>query len=364
MTRDDRLEKLRMWLRPEIRALQPYAGEPAGPPVRLDANESPFDVPEDLKQEILEGLLSLEWNRYPDPGAAKLRQLLARQEGVAADQIAVGNGSDEIIRDLLTAYGGPGTKIVFPTPTFAMYRVLSLTSGATPVGVPLRPDWSLDVEAVLRELAAPASRILFLARPNNPTGNSFSRDQVETLVRATDRLVVVDEAYRLFSGETLLPWIADYPHVAVLSTFSKSMSCAGWRVGWLCAQPEVIQAVDRVRLPYNLNACAQWVAAKILGQKELWEEHARRVAAERDRVYKNLLRFPGLQVFPSQANFLLLRTPQAQNLKTDLARAGIAVRGFPAAEGLGDCLRVTIGMQDQNNRFLSVCRNATVLQKG
>jgi len=338
--------------------LQPYEAEPAGPAIRLDANESPCDIPEELKHEILEGLRALPWNRYPDPAAVELRRALGRHEGIASEQIVVGNGSDEIIRDLLTAYGGPGTRTVFPVPTFSMYRLLTLSTGGTPVGVRLNPDWSLPVEALLAELEAPAGRIIFLASPNNPTGNCFAPEQIEAILDRTDRLVVVDEAYRLFCGGSLWAQLSRYPNLAVLKTFSKSMSLAGLRVGYLIAQTEVIQAVNRVRLPYNLDAVAQYVAARVLERPEWWLAQAEAVKSERERVSRTLAALPGVTVYPSSANFIFVRTPEAGRLKAELAVGGIAVRGFSGVEGLGDCLRVTLGRMQENDHFLQLCRES------
>ena len=361
---DGRIEQLRAYMRSEIRALQPYAAEPAGPSIRLDANESPYDLPEDFKQDILEGLRALPWNRYPDPLAVELRQVLARQEGVSPDQIVVGNGSDEMIRDLLTVYGGPETRTVFPVPTFSMYRLLALASGSTPVGVRLNEDWSLNPEALLAELQAPAGRLAFLASPNNPTGNCFAVEQIEAILRGTDRLVVVDEAYRLFYGGTLRDRLADYPNLAILNTFSKSMSLAGLRVGYLIAHPEVVSAVNRVRLPYNLDAVAQYIAVRAASRPELWAAQAEQVKSERERLARALAALPEITVYPSCANFLLVRVPEAAQLRRELAVGGVAVRGFAATEGLGDCLRVTVGRPAENDRFLELCGQLLNSRKG
>jgi histidinol-phosphate aminotransferase len=355
-----RIEALRNAVRREVRGLAPYEAEPPGPAVRLDANESPFDIPESLKQEVLAGLRTLPWNRYPDPLATELRTVLAQQEGVGPEQIVVGNGSDEIIRDLLAAFGGPGTRTVFPVPTFSMYRQLTLATGGAPVGVPLFADWSLDVAGMLRELSVPESRVAFIASPNNPTGNSFPSEAIETLLRDTDRLVIVDEAYRLFYGGSLRGQLGTYPNLAILNTFSKSMSLAGVRIGYLIAHPEVVDAVNRVRLPYNLDAVAQYIAVRAAARPDLWATQAEEVKSERERVARALAALPGLTVYPSQANFLLVRSAEAGRLKRELAAGGVAVRGFGEAEGLNGCLRVTIGRPQENDRFLDLCKKSLI----
>jgi histidinol-phosphate aminotransferase len=355
MLANDILEKITSRVRGEVKQLRAYEPEPAAPPVRLDANESPWDVPAELKTAMLADLRNVAWNRYPDPEALELRERLAKREGVLPESILVGNGSDELIRDLLLVFGGPGTRTVFPAPTFSMYRLLTLVTGGTPVGVRLRSDWSLDEEAFAAELRREDSRLAFLASPNNPTGNAFDRSVLKNLIAGTDRLVVLDEAYGLFAEGNLRALREAYPHVVSLNTFSKSMSLAGVRLGYLVAQPEIIRLLNRVRLPYNVDALSQAVAVRALEQGAIWEAQAQRVKAERARLGVRLQAVSGLTVFPSQANFLLVRHPRAAQLKTALAGSGIAVRGFEGAEGLENCLRLTVGTPEENDRLLEVC---------
>jgi histidinol-phosphate aminotransferase len=345
------------WLRPDLQTVQPYEAEPDGPSIRLDANESPFDMPLDLKEKIQRAFASQAWNRYPDPACRGLRQHLGEWEGVNPSQILVGNGSDEIIRDLLAAFGGPGTRVVFPSPTFSMYSLLAVIAGSTPVAVDLKEDWCLDIERLLSELQHPASRILFLANPNNPTGAFYSRSQVEVLLKSTDRLVVVDEAYRMFARESLVDLARTYPHMIVLNTFSKSMSLAGLRVGYMIAESGVLAAVQRVRLPFNVDAFAQTAAALAVQQRKTWIAQADIVIQERERVARALAALDGVQVYPSRANFLLVRVADAARIKKNLAASDIAVRGFGQGSRLENCLRVTIGRAHENDRFLEAMKS-------
>ncbi|MCD4812119.1 histidinol-phosphate transaminase [bacterium] len=349
---ESRIEKINEWIRPEVRGLQPYVPEAAGPQIRLDANESPFDIPEDMKQEISKIFMEHSWNRYPDPECRELKKAVAHYEGVAEENIVLGNGSDEIIRDLQVCFGGQGTRTVFPTPTFAMYRLLTISLGGTPVGVRLRDDWSLDKENLLKEMETENSRILFIASPNNPTGNAFDVGMLEEIVQATDGLVVVDEAYRLFGTQTMVPKLAAYPNLVVLNTYSKSMSAAGIRIGYLLGHEKIVNIINRVRLPYNLDAFAQVVALKTMENVGLWKANAKLIVSERERMAGILRPLEGVVVYPSQSNFLLIQVPDAEAVKDQLARNNIAVRGFPKTEGLSDCLRVTIGTVEENNVFL------------
>lgn len=335
--------------------LAAYQPEPAGPAVRLDANESAFDFPVALKREVAERFSKREWNRYPDPECRTLRQALAAQEGVAPEQVLMGNGSDELIRDLLVCFGGPGTRAVVPTPTFSMYAALSRALGGEAAAVPLRPDWSLDLPAVLEALRHPRARLLFLATPNNPTGRSAPLAQIERILEATDRLVVVDEAYRLFAGSdsgSLVPRLKAHPHLVVLGTFSKAWSLAGLRVGYLIARPELVEMVNRVRLPFNLDAFAQTAAEVALEHPDAWQSQARLIVSERERVSRALAGLGGVEVFPSQANFLLVRMPRALRIKARLAERDIAVRGFAGDPALAQCLRITIGRPPENDNLL------------
>jgi histidinol-phosphate aminotransferase len=343
------------WVRPHVRQLAAYQPEPAGPAIRLDANESAFDVPPALKQEMWERFAGREWNRYPDPESRALRQALAAAERVSPEQLLMGNGSDELIRDLLVCFGGPGTRTVVPTPTFSMYAALTQALGGQVVSVPLRPDWSLDLPAVLDALRQADSRVLFLATPNNPTGRSVPLAQIEQILKATDRLVVVDQAYRLFAGPeagAVVPLLKTYPHLAVLGTFSKAWSLAGLRVGYLIAQPDLIGTVNRVRLPFNLDAFAQTAAEVALRHPEAWQGQARLIKAERERIAQALKGLPGVEVFPSQANFLLVKMPRAARIKARLAERDIAVRGFGGEPALANCLRISIGRPPENDALL------------
>jgi histidinol-phosphate aminotransferase len=356
MNEKESLAKINALVRGEIQQLRPYEPEAALPEIRLDANESPGDVPPELKQAILEGLGRVFWNRYPDPEALRLRERLADRERVSPECILVGNGSDEIIRDLLTVYGGPGTRTVFPAPAFSMYRLLTLSTGGTPVGVRLREDWSLDEAGLVSELRHPNSRLAFIASPNNPTGNAFPRAAVEAVVRETERLIVLDEAYRMFSNGDLRALWEEYPQVVLLNTFSKSMSLAGIRLGYLVARPEIIQMLNRVRLPYNVDSMAQYIACQALEYGSIWEQQAQRVMAERERLAQRLQALPDMTVFPSQANFILIRHPRAVWLKTNLADRNIAVRGFEKTEALENCLRITVGTPGENDSLIAACR--------
>lgn len=345
-------EKLDTIIRPEIQGIQSYEPESAVPSIRMDANESPFDVSEELKTTILDGYNTKKWQRYPDPNCLELREAIAAFEGIAVDQIVVGNGSDEIIRDLLLAFGGAGTKTVFPSPTFSMYRLLTLITGGTPMGIPLQENWTLDTGAMVKAVASEHAHVVFLASPNNPTGNRFSDESLREVCDAAKGLVVIDEAYRMFAGESLKGWLKDYPNLIILNTYSKAMSLAGIRIGYMMAGQDIIEVINKIRLPYNMDSFAQWAALKAIEQPQLWQAQAEQVKAERKRVVAALSTIDKMQVYPSDANFVLIRFDDASRLKEKLGEKNIAIRGFSQPEQLKDCLRITIGKPEENTLLI------------
>lgn len=330
-------------LRPNIRRLQPYASarhEFAGEArVFLDANENPFD----------NGL-----NRYPDPVATPLRHRIAALKGVSPEQVFAGNGSDEAIDLLLRLFCEPRRDaIVVLPPTYGMYEVSAAIADVEVVRVPLQPDFEPDVEAILARADA-HTRLLFLCRPNNPTGNLFAERQVRRLVENFPGIVVIDEAYIDFCREaSLLSWIADYPNLVVLQTLSKAWGLAGIRLGVAFAQAPLIGWMNAVKPPYNVNQLTQNAALEALAQPERMQQQVAVIVRERDRLAERLAALPFVQqVYPSQANFLLVRVDAPRRLYDFLAEKGIVVRDRsrqPLCEG---CLRITVGTPEENAALL------------
>ncbi len=330
-------------LRPNIRRLKPYSSarhEFAGEArIFLDANENPFD----------NGL-----NRYPDPVATPLRRRIAALKGVPPEQVFVGNGSDEAIDLLLRLFCEPrrDAVVVLP-PTYGMYAVSAAIADVEVVRVPLLPDFEPDVEAILARADA-HTRLLFLCRPNNPTGHLFAERQVKKLIEAFPGIVVLDEAYIDFCPEaSLLPWIADHPNLVVLQTLSKAWGLAGIRLGMAFAQAPLIGWMNAVKPPYNVNQLTQNAALEALARPERMREQVAVIVRERARLAEALAALPFVQrVFPSQANFLLVRVDDPRRLYDFLAEKGIVVRDRsrqPLCEG---CLRITVGTPEENAALL------------
>jgi histidinol-phosphate aminotransferase len=348
----------------ELSSYTPVAGDY---PVRLDANEAPELLSAEAKQRMAEACAHLTWERYPDATASVLRQALARYSGVSAEEVLVGDGSDEIITMLLSAFSQPrdrsGSAVVMTTtPSFVMYRMSARVRGQRVLEVPLDAAWDLASESMLRGLELSPPNVIFIATPNNPTGNLATRARLEQLIQAAPQsLVVIDEAYIPYSAVDQLELYRRYDNVAVMRTLSK-VGFAALRVGWLIARPELIAQLDKVRLPYNMNAPAQALGALAVG--ELAPEIQRivnYVVAERERVGLALGALPGVRVTPSQANFLWFYSERpAADLFAGLQARGVLVRSFHQRGGrLANQLRVTIGTREENDRFLASLRELT-----
>ncbi|MGA2450528.1 MAG: histidinol-phosphate transaminase [Polyangiaceae bacterium] len=350
-------------LRPELGELSAYVpADPPGIDVRLDANEAPFLAPFSaaLREVVARAIGRVSLERYPDATASELKSRIAERTGAAKDEIVVGSGSDELLSVMLTALARPregaarASVLVF-TPTFVNYALTSRTHGLHVVDVPLDSRWDLDVAAARRAIAEHRPNVVFVASPNNPTGNRASDDRLEALLTsAPDALVVLDEAYVDYAGSSLRTWRTRFANLAILRTLSK-VGLASLRVGWLEAPAGLARELDKVRQPYNLNAVSQAVAAAVVA--EAWDvlrERVDLVVAERERVTRAIGRLGGFDVSPSRANFLWVGTPRpAKDVYEELTARGILVRSFHKAGGrLANHLRITIGAPDENDRLV------------
>ncbi len=352
--------------RPEILELPEYRlrGRPAE--VKLNQNESPFDLPEEIKQEVVAALVAQPWNRYPPMRAERLRALLGALSGVDEDQVVLTNGSNEAILGLLQAFAAFGV-VVLPQPGYSMAKPLAVVAGATVREVPLRPDLTLDPEAVVA--AAQDARMVFLASPNNPTGRAVPQEEIAWIAARTEALVVVDEAYWGFFPDharalvgtpeyeqhTAVGLLGQYPNLAVVRTASKAFGLAGARVGWILAGHEVTSVLRRTLPPYNLDVFAQLAVEAVARRPELVRSRIEAVVRERERVYA-ALRAMGVRVYPSDANFLLFRCGDATAAFKHLLAQGVLVRDVSSWPQLEGCLRVTIGTPEENDRFLEALR--------
>lgn len=347
---------------PELAGLHSYLPDLRSYPIRLDANEAPPLLGNDVLARLAQAAGQGAWERYPDPTYSALRRAISARVGAPVEEILVGAGSDEIIALLttvLTRPRGSGPVTVLTTsPTFVMYRQHALARGQRVVEVPLDAHWDLPSAALEQAIEATPPNLIFIASPNNPTGNLASPDRLERLIeRASGALVVIDEAYIDYSSRDQLHLYRRYPNVAIMRTLSK-IGFAALRVGFILARPELAAALDKVRSPYNLPAVSQRLATLVL------TEHAaaiaamvRTVVAERERVARGL-RELGMRICPSESNFLWVSTPlPAAEVHAELGQRGILVRSFHQKGGqLAQQLRVTVGTAEENDRFLAAMR--------
>lgn len=325
------------------------------PPVlhaKLDANELPYGLPDDLRARLAAVLADVSLERYPDPTARELRAAVARSLGVAGEQITFGNGSDELIAILASAFAtGP---VLYPTPSFVYYRMAAVNRGLAAVEVPLRADFTLDEDAVERAIAEHRPAVVFLALPNNPTGTLWRMSfAVELAARHPDVAIVSDEAYAAFSGQTNLAHLAALPNLVVMRTLSK-IGFAGLRVGFTIAAPPVAAVLEKVRPPYNLGTLAQRAARFAVEDGAAWAaDRAALVVAERT-VLTDGLRALGFDVVPSEANFVLVRIgDKAREIWRALGDGGVIVRAFGPGP-LAGCLRFTVGTPEENRLALRI----------
>ncbi len=313
---------------------------------KLDANELPYGLPVELRAELARVLGEVALERYPDAAARRLRAVVGRQLGVAGDQIVFGNGSDELIAMLCSAFAAPrGTQtaaILYPVPTFVYYKLAAVARGVETIEVPLGSAFELDEAAVIRAIEDHRPSVVFLALPNNPTGTLWRMGFAAELAgRYPDLVVVSDEAYIAYSGQTSLPALAAHPNLVVMRTLSK-LGMAGLRVGFTISSPAIAGLLEKLRPPYNLSALDQHAAEFLLEHAAAWcTARAADVVAERTRLAAALAA-RGFEVFASQANLVLIRTPGATALWQRLADAGVMVRLFDAGR-LAGCLRITVG---------------------
>lgn len=354
--------KISTWVRPEIRALAAYHVPDPGNLIKLDAMENPFGWPPEMVQAWLQSLLAAPLNRYPDPSARAVQDALREAMSIPSHYgILLGNGSDELIQMILLALAQPGRTVLAPEPAFVMYRMISTFVGMNYVGVALRDDdFSLDMPAMRAAIAAHQPAVVFLAYPNNPTGNLFDAEQLRELIQLSPGVVVVDEAYLPFAEASMLDALAAFDNLLILRTVSK-LGLAGLRLGLLIGAPAWLDEIDKVRLPYNINVLTQASAVFALQHMTVLDEQAARIRVERERVYTALCALPGLKVWPSRANFILLRAPagRADAIFAALKQSGVLIKNLhPAAGALRDCLRVTIGAPDENDVLLAALRAA------
>lgn len=343
-------------IRREVFAQKAYNAETPSCRIKLDANENPFSLAPAMKDELFKAMRDVSLNRYPEAGAPRLRELFAAQYGVGREMVMLGNGSDELIQILCFALARPDAVAVIPVPAFAMYRITSLNAGYRVIEVPLDSDFDLDVSAMREHFAHDVPALTFLGYPNNPTGKCFSRERIETIIRESDGVVVVDEAYFNFSRETFLPLLEKQENLVVLRTLSK-VGLAAMRIGLLVGSAALVAELEKVRLPYNLNSLSQVAAGFYLAHEAEFLSQAEEIVRYRDELYRALREIEGIRPLPSDANFIFFSCVfDADGIYKKLISRGILIRNLNGPGITKNCLRVTVGRREENEEFIKALK--------
>ncbi|WP_395700336.1 histidinol-phosphate transaminase [Aquabacterium sp.] len=347
-------------IRSDIQGMHAYAVQPSAGLVKLDTMENPYRLPPALQQALGERLGRIAINRYPAERTDDLRAALAAHAGMPADcALTLGNGSDELITMLSMACDVPGAVFMAPLPGFVMYGLSAALQGIRFVGVPLTSDFELDEAAMLAAIEQHRPTLLYLAYPNNPTANLWDDAVIDRLVEAmghVNGLVVMDEAYQPFAARDSMPRLRRFPHVLLMRTMSK-FGLAGVRIGYLIGQRELIGEIDKLRPPFNVSVLNAEAGLFALEHVDEYARQAAAIRSERDRLFTQLQQLPGVRPYPSQANMILARVPDAAKAFAGMKQRGVLVKNVSALHPLlANCLRLTIGTPDENPQMIEALR--------
>jgi histidinol-phosphate aminotransferase len=341
------------WLRTDIQAINAYHIPPSGGMTKLDAMESPFPLSDELIGQYLAYLADANLNRYPNPNATELQQTLRQLMDIPQEfGLLLGNGSDELIQ-LLNLACDTGDTVLSVEPSFVMYEMVSKFTRLNYHGVDLTNAFEIDLPAMLSAIEIQQPKLIFIAYPNNPTGNAFDRKSIEEILTKSKAMVVLDEAYYAYAEDSFLADISKYPNLVLLRTVSK-IGFAGLRLGLLIGAQNTIVELDKLRLPYNINTLTQVSANFLLKVQDQINENAQTILLERAKLSSALKAISALTVYPSQANFILFKAPKAEQLFENLKQNGVLIKNLANASKLTDCLRVTVGNSEQNQQFINI----------
>ena len=345
-------------IRQEILALSAYHVPPAKDMIKLDAMENPYRLPPFLCEEISQIAADAYINRYPDPYATALKEVLHTTLSIPIGmEIMLGNGSDEIIQIIMLAAAKPGAKLLTVEPGFAMFKMIAAFTNMQYIGIPLKSDFSLDLDRMLAAIEHYQPAIIFLAYPNNPSGNLFDTNALEKIIEISPGLVIIDEAYHPFAGKSFIDRLTDYPNLLIMRTLSK-LGLAGLRLGFLAGRSEWLSQLEKLRLPYNVNVITQLVATQIMQHYDVLQHQADAIKQTRTKLCDFLKNLRGIEVYPSDANFILFRLDEASKIFRLLQQRGILIKNLDNSHPLlKNCLRVTVGTPEENDHFCNTLRD-------
>ena len=356
MTLSDRMSRT---LRADVQGMHGYAVQPSAGLVKVDTMENPFRLPADLRKALGERLAEVALNRYPAERGDVLRAELAKHANMPEGcDIMLGNGSDELISLLTLAADVPGNVVMAPVPGFVMYEMSAKLQGLKFVGVPLTPSFELDGPAMLAAVREHQPALLYIAYPNNPTANLWDDAVVDAIIEAAPGLVVIDEAYQPFAARDSLARLRRHEHVLLMRTMSK-FGLAGVRIGYMMGRQPLIAEIDKLRPPFNISVLNCEAALFALEHVDEYAKQAETIRAEREKLYREIAKLPGVHPFPSEANMILARVPDAKRVFEGVRARGVLIKNVSGLHPLlANCIRITIGTPEENPLTLAALRGA------
>ena len=349
------MEKNKKFYRDNLKELKPYDPHEVPYKIKLNANENPYGLPEEIIEEILREAKNLKYFRYPNANSVKLSEIVSSFWGLNRDNIIIGNGSDELIDYLIKAFSERGRRVITTAPSFAMYKIYSIINGSNFVQIPLsQGNFSLNEDKILEEAKREDSSMVFIAYPNAPTGNYFAEDKIIKIIEESGCLVVVDEAYYEFGKKTFVPFISRYDNLVIIRTFSKAYSIASLRVGYLLSNPEIINEIRKVKSPFNINTFSQLAAQVVFENKEILKDSIKKIIEEREKLTNRINEIPPFKAHPSRTNFVLVEVGSKENsdlVYNNLLEQGILVQtaSDPIFSTSRYFLRITVGNEEEND---------------
>lgn len=344
------IEKL---LKESVKTLSPYKPKDYKVKVKLDANENNH-VAFKLNEKVLDGLKNLKINEYPDSDSTLVRDILAKDLEVSIEEIILGCGSDQLITLIINAFVDKGEKILIHTPTFDMYRITNQVAGGVTIEVPLEENFEFNCKKFVEVMEREKPKVVFITNPNNPTGGVIPKEEIEEIIKKSPGIVAIDEAYMEFYKNSAIDLINKYNNVVVLRTLSKAFGLAGARVGYSIASKELTEAINKVKPPYNVSSIDQLAAKVCLENKEWIKEVIEEIIEERERIKGRLNKLCNVNVFNSEANFILFKIRNAKDIHEYLLNKGILIRYFGEQGPLAGCLRISIGTKEENDLVLKL----------
>lgn len=348
------------YIKPSVQQLDAYTvkSKPLSPElIKLNQNENPFDLPAELKRELLDEFLAQPWNRYPDVFPGQLLEALSQHFHLPVNSIIAANGSNELMYTVLMAIVGRGTKVLIPSPTFFLYEKIVRVLEGEVIAVPANDDLTFNNERIIEAANKHEPSLIILNSPNSPTGQMLTVNEVERIISSTDAIVLVDEAYIEFADmPSVFPLLQKYDRLIILRTFSKAFSLAGLRIGYLFAQPKLCTELLKPKIPFTVNNFSSAVAIKLLQNQHLIEERIAYIKKQKQFLFEQLQHFETIKVFPSQTNFVIFKTKNAQALFENLLSENVLIRDVSSYPMLSNTLRVNAGTEDENKVFLTALK--------